>query len=60
MIPAASAGETGEGECGRSAGLCKLKLLEALLLGVVGREELEEPTTEGGYQECEEPSCGRG
>ena len=51
MIPAASAGETGEGECCRSAGLCKLKLLEALLLGVVGWEELGELTREEGYQE---------
>ena len=52
MIPAASAGETSEGECGLSAGLlCKLKLLEALLLGVVGWEELGELTREEGYQE---------
>lgn len=60
MTPAASAGETDDGECDHSAGLCELKLLEALLLGVAGREELVEPTTEGGYHEHEEPSCGCG
>jgi hypothetical protein len=60
IIPAASAGETCDGDCGRSVGLCELKLLEEVLPGVPGREELGELSTEGGYQDCGEPSCGRG
>lgn len=60
MMPAASAGETCDGDCGRSEGLCILKLLEALLLGVEGREALGELTTDGGYHDCPEISCGRG
>lgn len=59
-MPAASAGETCDGDWGRSEGLCRLKLLEVLLLGVEGREELGEVTTDGGYQDCPEISCGRG
>lgn len=51
MIPAASEGETCEGECGLSEGLCKLKLLDALVPGVEGREEFVELTPGGGYQE---------
>ena len=60
VIPAASAGETCDGDCGLSEVLCELKLLEEALLGVPGRDEFGELTTDGGYQDCEEPSCGRG
>ena len=60
IIPAASAGETCDGDCGLSEVLCELKLLEEALLGVPGRDEFGELTTDGGYQDCEEPSCGRG
>ena len=58
-MPAASAGEACNKDCGRSPGLC-MKLLELLLLlGVAGREELGELTTDGGYHESVEIS-GRG
>ena len=60
VIPAASAGETCDGDCGLSEVLCELKLLEEALLGVPGRDEFGELITDGGYQDCEEPSCGRG
>lgn len=58
-MPAASAGETCDGDPGRSAGLVGLKLPEELRLEVEGREEFG-VTTDGGYQDCGEPSCGRG
>lgn len=60
MIPAASAGETFDIEFDRSGGLGMLKLLEELALGVVGSEELVELTTDGGYHESVEISCGCG
>lgn len=59
-MPAASDGETCDVECGRSAGLWVLKLPEELTLGVAGREEPVELTTEGGYHESVEISSGRG
>lgn len=59
MMPAASAGETLDKELGRSFGLDMLKLLD-VPPGVVGREELAELLTEGGYHESVEISCGRG
>lgn len=46
MMPAASVGETFDKELGRSVGLAKL-----LEPGVVGREELGELITDGGYHE---------
>lgn len=60
MIPAASAGETFEKEFDRSGGLDTLKLLEEVTLDVGGREELVELTTDGGYHESVEISCGCG
>ena len=60
MMPAASEGETWDGDCGRSAGLCRLKLVEELLLGVSGREELGELCKDGGYHEFVGISCGSG
>lgn len=50
-MPAASAGETRDGDWGLSAGLCRLKLLEEVLLGVAGREDVGELITDGGYHE---------
>lgn len=50
-MPAASAGDTCDGDCGLSVGLCELKLPEEVLPGVPGREELGELTTDGGYQD---------
>lgn len=55
IIPAASAGETLD----RSPTLW-LKLLELLLLGVAGWDELGELTTVGGYHEFVAISCGLG
>jgi len=55
-----AAASAGEGESGRSVGLCKLWELEELLVGVAGREEEGEVTTDGGYQDCAGlTSCGR-
>lgn len=51
MMPAASAGETFDNEFCRSVGLDMPKLLDVLDPGVVGREVLDEPMTEGGYHE---------
>lgn len=51
MMPAASAGETFDKEFGLSVGLEMPKLLDVLDPGVVGREELDELSTEGGYHE---------
>lgn len=59
IMPAASAGETCDRGCDCSVGLCKFKLPKELILGVAGREESGE-TTDGGYQDCEVTSCGRG
>lgn len=53
-MPAASAGETCEGDCGRSEGLCRLKLPPV----VEECEEFRELTTEGGYHDEAEVSCG--
>jgi len=59
-----AAASAGEGESGRSAGLWKLwEVEELVLVGVAGREEDGEPTTDGGYQDCAGPwatSCGPG
>lgn len=52
MMPAASAGETRDTELGLFVGLCALKLLEELELGVAGWEELGELATEGEYLEA--------
>ena len=60
VIPAASAGKTCDGDGGLSEVLCELKLLEEALHGVPGRDEFGELTTDGGYHDCEEPSCGHG
>lgn len=56
ITPAASVGETGEGDCA-----LELKLEEEeALLGVRGREDAGE-VTEGGYQDCcDRASSGRG
>lgn len=54
-MPAASAGET----WGRSPTLC-VKVLALVLLGVAGRDELGELTTDGGYHEFVVASCGLG
>lgn len=51
LMPAASVGETWGSVWGLSAGLCRLKLLEEVLLGVPGREDVGELTTDGGYHE---------
>lgn len=51
MMPAASAGETFDKEFGRSVGLDTPKLPDVLDPGVVGRGELDELITEGGYHE---------
>lgn len=51
MMPAASAGETLDKEFCRSVGLDMPKLPDVLDPGVVGREELDELMTEGGYHE---------
>ena len=59
-MPAASDGETCAEDCDRSAGLWILKLPEELTLGVPGREELGELTTDGGPHEPVEISWGRG
>lgn len=58
-MPAASAGETGERDCGLSPGLAE-KLFEELLLGVPGREEFWELSTDGGYHESVGISWGLG
>lgn len=54
IMPAASAGETCDGDCGLSESLCELEWLEEVLPGVAGREEL----TDGGYHDCVVTSCG--
>lgn len=54
MMPAVSAGESWDTELGLFVGLCALKLLEELELGVAGREELGVLITEGEYCECHE------
>lgn len=54
IMPAASAGETCDGDCGLSESLCELEWLEEVLPGVPGREEL----TDGGYHDCVETSGG--
>lgn len=61
ITPAASVGETCEGDCSLSVGLCEPQPLEEVPLGVAGLEELGEVTTDGGYQDCVEvePSWGR-
>lgn len=51
MMSAPSAGETWDTELGLFVGLCALKLTEEFELGVAGREELDELTTEGEYRE---------
>lgn len=51
MMPEASAGETWDTELGLFVGLCTLKLPDELELGVAGREELGELTTDGEYIE---------
>lgn len=51
IMPAASAGDTFDKEFGRSVGLDRPKLPDVLDPGVVGREELDELITEGGYHE---------
>lgn len=50
MMPAASAGETCDKECGRSAALAP-KLPDELAVGVAGWEEPGELPTDGGYHE---------
>lgn len=52
MMLAASEGETFDEELGRYPGLVMLKLLD-----VLGPDE---PTTDGGYHEFEDVSCGCG
>lgn len=58
MMPAASVGETCDGDCGLSENLCELEWLEEVLPGVPGREELGVLTTDDGYHDCEVTSCG--
>lgn len=54
-MPAASAGETCDKECGRSVALGP-KLPEEVTLGVAGREEPGELATDGGYHESVDTS----
>nr|GMC68537.1 hypothetical protein CR513_60246 [Ipomoea batatas] len=60
IIPAASAGDTCDAEFCLSEGLDTLKLPEELGLGVVGREELGELTTDDGYHDSVEQSGNLG